>query len=92
MAGGQPLSGTQIAVGKQVDLFGLPTFITWSPRLCAPQTGPRLANVSAEMKLSHQWALDVSRDPVGSCTGLVSTTGSTLRYQFGVDLFWERIY
>ncbi len=92
VAGGQPLSGTQIAVGKQVDLFGLPTFVTWSPRLCPQQTGPSLANVSAEMKLSRQWALDVSRDPVGSCTGLVSTTGSTLRYQFGLDLFWERIY
>ena len=92
VAGGQPLTGTQIAVGKQVDLFGLPTFITWSPRLCPQQTGPGLANVSAEMKLSRQWALDVSRDPVGSCTGLVSTTGSTLRYQFGLDLFWERVY
>ena len=93
VAGGQPLSGTQIAVGKQVELFGLPTFITWSPRLCPQETGPSLAYVSAEMKLSHQWALDVSRDPVGSCSGLVSTTGSTSRnYQFGLDLFWERIY
>jgi autotransporter translocation and assembly factor TamB len=92
VTGGRPLSGTQIAVGKQVDLFGLPTFITWSPRLCPQQTGPSLANVSAEMRLGRQWALDVSRDPVGSCTGLISTTGSTLRYQFGFDLFWERVY
>jgi translocation and assembly module TamB len=93
VAGGSPLAGTQVAVGKQVTVLGLPTFLMWSPRLCPQQAATAsLANVSAEMKLSQQWALAVSRDPVGSCAGLASAVGSTLRYQFGLDLFWERIY
>ncbi|MBI2537387.1 MAG: translocation/assembly module TamB domain-containing protein, partial [Gemmatimonadetes bacterium] len=94
---GQGLSGTEIAFGKQVPLFGLPTFWTASPRLC-PQQWSGLGDVirefglSAELRLSSQWRLAASRDPVGPCTGLTSPAGSTLRHQLGLDLFWQRTY
>ncbi len=94
---GQGLSGTEIAFGKQVTMFGLPTFWTWSPRICPQQmTGVadliRELGISAELRLSSQWRLAASRDPVGPCTGLVSPAGSTLRHQLGLDLFWQRTY
>jgi translocation and assembly module TamB len=94
---GQGLSGTEIAVGKQVTMFGLPTFWTASPRICPQQTTGivdfiKEFGVSAELRLSSQWRLAASRDPVGPCTGLTSPAGSTLRHQLGLDLFWQRTY
>jgi len=94
---GQGLSGTEIAFGKQVPVFGLPTFWTASPRIC-PQQMTKLVDVikefglSAELRLSSQWRLAASRDLVGPCTGLTSPAGSTLRHQLGLDLFWQRTY
>lgn len=92
--GGPVLSGTEIAVGKQVTMFGLPTFWTVSPRICPDQIRnfvdvPKNLGASAELRLTRQWRLAASRDPVGPCAGLTSTRSA---YQFGLDLFWERIY
>ncbi len=92
-ARGSFLAGTEIAVGKQVTVLGLPTFFTLSPRLCQAQTWS-LNDVgwSAELRLSRPWLFAVSRDPVGPCSGLLGPTGTVSRTQLGVDLFWERIY
>jgi len=94
---GQGISGTEFAFGKQVTMFGLPTFWTLSPRICPNQLSEVTDvigefGVSAELRLSSQWRLAASRDLVGPCSGLTSPAGSTLRSQLGLDLFWQRIY
>jgi translocation and assembly module TamB len=94
---GQGISGTEFAFGKQVTMFGLPTFVTLSPRICPNQLNEVTDvigefGVSAELRLSNRWRLAASRDLVGPCSGLTSPAGSTLRSQLGLDLFWQRIY
>lgn len=87
------LSGTEIAVGKQFTLLGLPGYLAPSLRICQQQTWSlENVGVSAELRLSRPWRLALSRDPVGPCTGLLGPTGTITRNQFGVDLFWDRIY
>jgi autotransporter translocation and assembly factor TamB len=92
--GGGVLSGTEFAVGKQVTILGVPTFLTPSARICPQQNYSVLESLglSAEMRLSRQWLFALSRDPVGPCAGLTFPGGSSLRYQWGLDLFWERVY
>jgi translocation and assembly module TamB len=85
------LSGTEVAVGIQRSLFGIPTFLTLSPRLC-PQASeiPVGLGFSAEGRLSRHFLLALSRDAVGPCTALGGA--DQIRYQLGLDLFWERTY
>lgn len=85
------LSGTEVAVGIQRSLFGIPTFLTFSPRIC-PQAAdiPVGLGFSAEARLSRHFLLALSRDAVGPCTALGSA--DQIRYQLGWDLFWERTY
>jgi hypothetical protein len=85
-------TGSEIALGKQLTLFGVPTFVTLSPRLCPQQAFTENIGLSAEVRLSRQWLMALSGDPVGSCAGLLAGPGSALRYQLGLDLFWQRIY
>lgn len=89
--GAGPLTGMEIALGKQVSLFGLPMFVTASPRICPQQTLGVDLGASAELRLGSQWLLAASRDPVGSC-GFVAPLGLPVRYQLGLDLLWERSY
>jgi hypothetical protein len=86
------LSGTEIAVGKQITVLGLPTYLTLSPRICQQQAWIENLGFSAELRLSRPWRLALSRDPVGPCTGLLGPSGTVTREQLGVDLFWDRIY
>lgn len=85
------LSGTEVAVGMQRSLFGVPTFLTLSPRIC-PQASdiPVGLGFSAEGRLSRHWLLALSRDAVGPCAALGAS--DQIRYQLGLDLFWERTY
>ncbi|GBD31560.1 hypothetical protein HRbin33_00519 [bacterium HR33] len=85
------ISGTEVAVGIQRSLFGIPTFLTLSPRIC-PQASdiPVGLGFSAEGRLSRHFLLALSRDAVGPCTALGSA--DQIRYQLGLDLFWERTY
>lgn len=89
--GAGPLAGMEIALGKQVSLFGLPMFVTASPRICPQQALGVDLGASAELRLGSQWLLAASRDPVGSC-GFVAPLGLPVRYQLGLDLLWERSY
>jgi autotransporter translocation and assembly factor TamB len=86
------LSGTEIAVGKQITVLGLPTYLTFSPRICQQEAWIQNLGFSAELRLSRPWRLALSREPVGPCTGLLGPSGTTTRSQFGVDLFWDRVY
>jgi translocation and assembly module TamB len=85
------ISGTEVAVGLQRSLFGIPTFLTLSPRIC-PQASeiPVGLGFSAEGRLGRHFLLALSRDAVGPCTALGSS--EQLRYQLGLDLFWERTH
>jgi translocation and assembly module TamB len=88
---GSPLSGTEIAVGKHFTLLGVSTFLTWSPRVCPNKApiDPEEFGVSLEFRISRQWLLATSRDPVGACVA-ASPIGGASRHQFGFDLLWER--
>ncbi len=90
--GGGILAGTEIAFGKQVTILGLPAFWTWSPRICPQQTAKEYLGANAEIRIRRQWLVAFSHEPVGPCSGVLSSAASTLRYQLGLDLFWERIY
>jgi len=61
-------------------------------RLYPQQAFTENIGLSAEVRLSRQWLMALSGDPVGSCAGLLAGPGSALRYQLGLDLFWQRIY
>jgi translocation and assembly module TamB len=89
---GDPSGGfseAEILVGKQLDLFGAPSFVTVSPRLCPgqPIAGLRRLGLSVEMWLARQWMLDASLDPRRGCA-TPTTTGNTL--QLGIDLLWVK--
>lgn len=87
-------SGTEIAVGKQVSLLGMPMFLTFSPRVCSEQASAQSVSfgfgLSAEFRLGRQWLVAASRDPVRGCATLGESTQSP--YQLGLDFFWERIF
>jgi translocation and assembly module TamB len=86
------LQGTEIAVGKQFTVLGLPGYLVPSLRICQQQNWIENVGVSAELRLSRPFRLALSRDPVRQCTGLLGPFGTPQRNQFGVDLFWDRIY
>jgi translocation and assembly module TamB len=84
------LSGTELLIGKQVSLFGHPSFLTASPRLCPRERLVSLERIgiSLETRLSPQWGIAGSVDPVRGCEGAVASTSAP--YQIGVDVFWEK--
>jgi translocation and assembly module TamB len=86
-----PLSGIEVAVGKHLWLLGVSTFLTLSPRVCQNRSvlDPGELGVSIEVRLSRQWLLAGSRDPVGACAVSSQLRGGS-PYQLGVDLLWER--
>jgi hypothetical protein len=87
------LSGTELLIGKQVKLFGEPTFLRASPRLCPRQQILSLEQigVSLEMRFTPEWGIAASLDPVRSCEAPPDGTGGAgVPYQLGFDVFWEK--
>ncbi len=82
-------SSTEIQVGKQLDLFGRPAFLTASPRLCPDQglISFKTLGASLEAWLADDWLAAASIDRVGGCEFSGLTRSS---YSVGVDLFWEK--
>lgn len=85
------LTGAEVALGKQFQVLGTTAFLTASPRICHYQA-QSLASVGAslEFRLSQQWLIAASVDPLFSCEN--PTAPSAGSYQFGGDLFWEKKY
>ncbi len=85
------LSGLEIAFGKQFRVLGTTAFLTASPRICPREqfVNPEVG-ASLEFRLSRQWLIAASVDPLRSCETL--TTPLAASYQFGLDLFWEKSY
>ena len=89
---GDPSGGyteAEILVGKQLELFGNPAFVTVSPRLCPgqPIAGLRRLGLSIETWLTRQWMLDASLDPRRGCAAPNTATNSL---QLGIDLLWVK--
>jgi len=90
--GEQGLSGTQVQFGWQIHPFGIPAFLTPSARICPGHAllNPADAGVSLEFRLSKEWRVASSVEPIRTCTNTGALpTGSR---QFGVDVFWEKNY
>ena len=87
---GNPTSSTGIAAsrieaGVQI---GEKTFLTVTAGLCEVKAG-RGVGAALERRLSDVWSLNAAFEPVvqecGVAAGLVQ-----LKYQFGLDLFWQQ--
>lgn len=82
------LGGTEIALGRQL---GDRVFLTVSPRICPQQQWTfRNLGASVEFRMSNQWRLSASADPLRTCEIGQSALG--IGYQFGLDLLWSRGY
>jgi translocation and assembly module TamB len=79
------LSGTEIMVGKQLDILGRASFLTASPRVC-PQDQLKQIGASIETWLTNHWLIVASIDPLKGCEAPAS---GTTAYQLGADVFWE---
>lgn len=88
---GGGLGGTAIDIGKQFHVFGTTAFLTATPLLC-PREGAGALDIGASLdfQLSRRWLLAASVHPYRRCETFASE--STIRYQFGLDFFWETSY
>lgn len=86
---GFQLAGTEIALGRRL---GERWFVTLNPRICPRETFT-VENVGAslEFRMSREWRLSASADPLLSCFTSAAQP-SQFRYQFGVDVLWEKRY
>jgi autotransporter translocation and assembly factor TamB len=82
--------GVEGDFGKQFTVFGRPAFLTATPLLCSRQTTQFDIGASLEYQLSRRWLVAASIDPARRCRSFATET--TLRYQFGLDVFWEIAY
>ncbi|MSR06745.1 MAG: hypothetical protein EXR93_06750 [Gemmatimonadetes bacterium] len=80
-------SGSEIAVGKQLMVFGTTLFLNGSLRGC-PGSVVTLGGASLEFRMTREWRVAASLEPTGTCqtNGLSNNAGR----QAGVDLFWEK--
>jgi autotransporter translocation and assembly factor TamB len=82
------LSGT-VSVGRRITDR---VFVTVNPRICGrDQWELHNLGFGLEYRLSGAWRLAMAADPLGSCS-LLGADPSTLRYQLGLDLWWETTY
>ena len=84
------ISGTQVQLGRQVDIFGIPAFITGGPRFGCQQSALKEENwaLSLEFRLSKDWRLAGSVEPVRGCSAVGATPGANQR-QAGADVLWN---
>lgn len=86
--GARGYEGTEIALGRQL---GERWFLTLSPRLCTQQqlTYKNLG-ASLEFQMTKHWRISASADPL-KCEPL-GGQGTSIGYQLGLDVLWERRY
>jgi autotransporter translocation and assembly factor TamB len=85
------LAGTELVLGMQVRILGLPSYLRASPRFCPREQLLSLDHIgiNLETRLSPQWGIATSVDPVQGCEAVMA--GASARpYQFGMDVFWEK--
>jgi autotransporter translocation and assembly factor TamB len=83
--GVQGVEATEIAVGRQIsDRW----FVALNPRICSKQAFS-VQNIggSLEFRLSRDWGILASADPVEVCRVSAAGVG---RLQLGLDVLWER--
>jgi translocation and assembly module TamB len=89
---GSPVYGLDVAVGKRL---GEKWFVTVNPRLCKREEAWSMealrVGASLEYRLSREWMLLLSGDPVQSCSVFLTQRFAD-KYQLGVDLFWDKRY
>jgi hypothetical protein len=79
------VEATEVAVGRQIsDRW----FVKLNPRFCSKQafTAQNLGG-SLEFRMSREWSILASADPVEVCTVTAAGVG---RLQLGFDLLWEK--
>lgn len=83
---GQSGWSLDFAIGRQVSDR---VFLKLNPRVCPKQafSGWNLVAFSAEFRMSREWSLLASADPVEVCQVSVAGAG---RLQLGFDLLWEK--
>ncbi len=89
------ISPTQADISATVGWQPHPrVFLTVSPRLC-PSSDEHFGDFgfSMEYRFSRAWLASLSNDPVQPC-GLQGGrfSGTAVRYQLGLDVFWEKRY
>src|SRR6185503_20261793 len=84
------LSGTQLIMGKQLNILGKPSWLKASPRICPRESLLSMDEIglSIESRLSRQWGLAASLDPLHGCE--TALPPSSTRLGFGLDLFYEK--
>ena len=89
-----PFSGARLAAGWQI---GRKTFLVLNGGFCQGQSGQGVdvANTlgaSLQFRISPEWHTEASFEPVRTCGTAAPGTplSSSLRYQMGLDLFWEK--
>ncbi len=94
-ANGQGTSLTQLLAGFQLSRR---FFVTFNAGFClgGAVSGPAFSRnnlgASLEYRLTREWRIQASAEPVGSCQAAPTATLLPRRYQFGGDLRWEREY
>jgi autotransporter translocation and assembly factor TamB len=85
------LAGTELVLGMQVHILGFPSFLRASPRFCPREQLLSLDHIGIDLetRLTKQWGVATSVDPVQGCEAIMSGTAAR-PYQFGIDLFWEK--
>ena len=86
-------SFTRVAVGAQI---GTNWFVTATAGFCGTgeQQGITARNFGASIdyRVTREWRVQVSAEPVQSCSRLSEFNNIARRYQFGGDILWEREY
>jgi translocation and assembly module TamB len=88
-----PLSGVQLAVGRQL---GRKTFLVVNAGFCqgrAVAVGNTIG-LSLQFRISPEFRTEASFEPVQTCTAdaLAASQSTTVPRQLGFDLIWERRY
>lgn len=85
------LAGTELVFGMQVRILGKPSFLRAGPRFCPREEILSLDHIgiNLETRLSPQWGVTTSLEPVQGCEAVMAGTGAK-PYQFGIDVFWEK--
>jgi len=87
-----PLSGVQLAVGRQL---GRKTFLVVNAGFCQgrPVAVTNTIGLSLQFRLTPEFRTEASFEPVRICSpDLLDTQGANSLRQVGVDFIWERRY